>query len=56
MRVKLTGFAVSGAIAALGGTMLTYQLGAVGTQSASVFSSTAAAANAVVAGIGSGRM
>jgi branched-chain amino acid transport system permease protein len=53
VRVKLTGFAVSGAIAALGGTMLTYQLGGVGTQSASVFSSIASLANAVVAGIGS---
>ncbi len=53
VRVKLTGFAVSGAIAALGGTMLTYQLGAVGTQSASVFSSISALANSVVAGIGS---
>jgi ABC-type branched-subunit amino acid transport system permease subunit len=53
VRVKLTGFAVSGAIAALGGTMLTYQLGAVGTQGASVFSSIASLANAVVAGIGS---
>jgi branched-chain amino acid transport system permease protein len=53
VRVKLTGFAVAGAIAALGGTMLTYQLGGVGTQSASVFSSIANLANAVVAGIGS---
>ncbi|MGV3760531.1 MAG: ABC transporter permease [Actinomycetota bacterium] len=53
VRVKLTGFAVSGAVAALGGTMLTYQLGAVGTQSASVLSSISALANAVVAGIGS---
>jgi ABC-type branched-subunit amino acid transport system permease subunit len=53
VRVKLTGFAVSGAIAALGGTMLTYQLGAVGTQSSSVFSSIGALANSVVSGIGS---
>jgi branched-subunit amino acid ABC-type transport system permease component len=53
VRVKLVGFAVSGAIAALGGTMLTYQLGSVGTQKASVFASIAALANAVVAGIGS---
>ncbi len=53
VRVKLTGFAVSGAIAALGGTMITYQLGAVSTQSSSVFSSISALANAVVAGIGS---
>lgn len=53
VRVKLTGFAVSGAIAALGGTMLTYQLGGVGTQSASVFSSIASLANSVVSGIGS---
>ncbi|MEX2292337.1 MAG: ABC transporter permease [Acidimicrobiales bacterium] len=53
VRVKLIGFMVSGAIAALGGTMLTYQLGAVGTQKASVFSSIASLADAVVAGIGS---
>lgn len=53
VRVKLTGFAVSGAIAALGGTMLTYQLGAVGTGSASVFASISALANGVVSGIGS---
>ena len=53
VRVKLTGFAVSGAIAALGGTMLTYQLGAVSAERASVFSSISSLANAVVAGIGS---
>lgn len=53
VRVKLTGFAVSGAIAALGGTMLTYQLGAVSAEKASVFASISALANAVVAGIGS---
>jgi sulfate-transporting ATPase len=53
VRVKLIGFIVSGAVAALGGTMLTYQLGAVGTQNASVFSSISSLANAVVAGIGS---
>jgi ABC-type branched-subunit amino acid transport system permease subunit len=53
VRVKLTGFAVSGAIAALGGTMLTYQLGAVSPERASVFSSISSLANAVVAGIGS---
>jgi branched-chain amino acid transport system permease protein len=53
VRVKLTGFAVSGAIAALAGTLFTYQLGAVGTQQASVFFSITWLANAVVAGIGS---
>jgi len=53
VRVKLTGFVVSGAVAALGGTMLTYQLGAVGAQNASVFSSISSLANAVVAGIAS---
>ena len=53
VRVKLTGFAVAGAIAALAGTLLTYQLGGVGTQYAGVFFSIAWLANAVVAGIGS---
>lgn len=53
VRVKLTGFAVAGAIAALAGTLLTYQLGGVGTQYAGVFFSISWLANAVVAGIGS---
>ncbi|HEX2851151.1 MAG TPA: ABC transporter permease [Acidimicrobiales bacterium] len=53
VRTKLTGFVVSGAIAALAGTMLTYQLGGVNTQYASVFFSISWLANSVVAGIGS---
>lgn len=53
VRVKLTGFVVSGAIAALAGTMLTYQLGGVNTQYASVFFSISWLAYAVVAGIAS---
>lgn len=53
VRVKLTGFAVAGAIAALAGTLLTYQLGGVGTQYAGVFFSITWLANAVVAGIAS---
>jgi branched-subunit amino acid ABC-type transport system permease component len=51
VRVKLTGFIVSGAIAALAGTMITYQLGGVGTQYAGVFFSIGWLANSVVAGI-----
>lgn len=53
VRVKLTGFVVSGAIAALAGTLITYQLGSVGTNYASVFFSISWLANAVVAGIAS---
>lgn len=53
VRVKLTGFAVAGAIASLAGTMITYQLGAVGFQQASVFFSITWLTNSVVAGIGS---
>jgi branched-subunit amino acid ABC-type transport system permease component len=53
VRVKLTGFAVSGAIAALGGSLLTYQLGAVSTGYASVFFSISWLINAVLAGIAS---
>ncbi len=52
VRVKLTGFIVSGAVAALAGSMLTYQLGSVNTQYASVFFSITWLTNAVVAGIG----
>jgi branched-chain amino acid transport system permease protein len=52
VRTKLTGFVVSGAIAALAGTMLTYQLGGVNTTYASVYFSISQLANAVVAGIG----
>ena len=49
VRVKLTGFVVSGAIAALAGTMLAYQLGArAAPQYASVFFSISWLANAVV--------
>jgi ABC-type branched-subunit amino acid transport system permease subunit len=51
VRVKLTGFVVSGAIAALAGTMITYQLGAVNTSYASVSFSIFWLGNAVVAGI-----
>jgi branched-chain amino acid transport system permease protein len=51
VRVKLTGFVVSGAIAALAGTMLSYQLGGVSTNYASVLFSISQLANAVVGGI-----
>ena len=51
VRVKLTGFVVSGGLAALAGSMLTYQLGSVNTQYASVFFSITWLTNAVVAGI-----
>ena len=53
VRVKLTGFAVAGAIAALAGTMVSYQLGSVRTEYASVLFSATWLANSVVAGIGS---
>jgi branched-subunit amino acid ABC-type transport system permease component len=51
VRVKLCGFVVSGAIAALAGTMLTYQLGSVNTTYAGVFFSISQLAKAVVGGI-----
>jgi branched-chain amino acid transport system permease protein len=51
VRVKLTGFVVSGAIAALAGTMITYQLGGVQTQYASVFFSISWLVYAVIGGI-----
>jgi branched-chain amino acid transport system permease protein len=51
VRVKLTGFVVSGAIAALAGTLITYQLGSVSTQYAGVFFSISWLVYAVVAGI-----
>lgn len=51
VRVKLTGFVVSGAVAALAGTMLTYQLGAVSTGYASVTFSILWLGNTVVAGL-----
>ena len=51
VRVKLTGFVVSGAIAALAGAMLTYQLGSVYSGYGSVTFSIAWLANAVVGGI-----
>ena len=51
VRVKLTGFIVSGAIAALAGTMITYQLGGVQTQYASVFFSISSLVFTVVGGI-----
>src|SRR5207248_7622572 len=51
VRVKLTGFVVSGAIAALAGTMITYQLGFVTTVYGGVAFSISELANAVVGGI-----
>ena len=51
VRTKLTGFVVSGAIAALAGTMVTYQLSLVNTSYGSVTFSIQWLANAVVAGI-----
>ena len=51
VRVKLTGFVVSGAFAALAGTMIAYQLGGVNTNYASVTFSILWLGNAVVAGI-----
>jgi branched-chain amino acid transport system permease protein len=51
VRVKLTGFVVSGAFAALAGTMIAYQLGSVTTNYASVTFSILWLGNAVVAGI-----
>ena len=51
VRVKLTGFVVSGAIAALAGGLLSYQLGGVNAQYASVFFSITWLTYAVVAGI-----
>jgi branched-chain amino acid transport system permease protein len=51
VRTKLTGFVVSGGIAALAGTMLTYQLGSVYVGYGSVIFSINWLANAVVAGI-----
>lgn len=51
VRVKLTGFVVSGAIAALAGTMITYQLGGVSSNYASVTFSIFWLGNAVVAGL-----
>lgn len=50
VRVKLTGFVVSGAVAALAGTMVAYQLGAVNSGYASVTFSILWLGNAVVAG------
>ena len=51
VRVKLTGFVVSGAIAALAGTMITYQLGGVSSAYASVPFSILWLGNSVVAGL-----
>lgn len=53
VRVKLTGFVVSGAISALAGGLLAYQLGSVNSQYGSVFFSITWLTYAVVAGIGS---
>jgi branched-chain amino acid transport system permease protein len=51
VRVKLTGFVVSGAIASLAGTMIAYQLGGVNPTYGSVTFSISWLANSVVAGI-----
>jgi branched-chain amino acid transport system permease protein len=51
VRVKLTGFVVSGAIASLAGAMLTYQLRGLNSSYASVAFSIQWLANSVVAGI-----
>ena len=51
VRTKLTGFVVSGAIASLAGTMLTYQLGALNNSYATVEFSIQWLANSVVGGI-----
>ena len=53
VRVKLTGFVVSGAISALAGGLLSYQLGGVNAQYASVFFSITWLTYAVVAGVAS---
>lgn len=53
VRVKLTGFVVSGAFSALAGGLLAYQLGGVNSQYGSVFFSITWLTYAVVAGIGS---
>jgi sulfate-transporting ATPase len=53
VRVKLTGFIVSGAIASLAGTLITYQLGGVQTQYASVFFSISWLVYAVIGGVAS---
>src|SRR5205085_9875088 len=53
VRVKLTGFVVSGAISALAGGLLAYQLGGVNSQYGSVFFGITWLTYAVVAGIGS---
>ena len=51
MRVKLTGFVVSGAIAALAGTLLSYELGGVNPNYGSVLFSISTLPAAVVGGI-----
>jgi branched-subunit amino acid ABC-type transport system permease component len=51
VRVKLTGFVVSGAIAALAGTLVSYQLGGVNTTYGSVLFSISQLTTAVVGGI-----
>jgi len=53
VRVKLTGFVLSGMISALAGGLLAYQLGGVNSQYGSVFFSITWLTYAVVAGIGS---
>ena len=51
VRTKLTGFVLSGGIAALAGALLTYQLGAVNSTYGSVFFSITWLSQSVVAGI-----
>src|SRR5205823_9827804 len=51
VRVKLTGFVVSGAIASLAGSLLAYQLGGISSAYAGVFFSISQLANAVVGGV-----
>ena len=51
VRTKLTGFVLSGGIAALAGALLTYQLGSVSTVYGSVFFSITWLSQSVVAGI-----
>jgi sulfate-transporting ATPase len=51
VRTKLTGFAISGAIGALGGSLLIYQLGSFQAQYGTVAFSISWALNAVVGGI-----
>ena len=51
VRVKLSGFVVSGGIASLAGSLLAYQLGGISSAYAGVFFSISQLANAVVGGV-----